>query len=157
MPERVARLAFASAAALAGVALVGVMVLTVLDFSLRFSFNAPIPGTFELTELAMIGIAFLGLGQAQQRQQHITIDLLYELLGRFGRQVIDRAARAVCLLLALVTAWQLWAYLLRARADAEVSGVLRVPLFVVVGAALVGFGLYAVALFVGGAETSDVA
>jgi hypothetical protein len=71
--------------------------------------------------------------------------------------VIDRAARALCLLLALVTAWQLWAYLLRARADAEFSGVLRVPLFVVVGAALIGFGLYAVALFVGGTETSDVA
>jgi TRAP-type C4-dicarboxylate transport system permease small subunit len=155
--DRLIRLVLTLACATAGVALVSMMLLTVLDFSLRFTRGSSIAGAFEMTELAMVAIVFLGLGHGQRRRRHITIDLLYDLAGTAGRRSIDHAARAIALLVAVLTGWQLWRYLLQVRADAQVSGVLGVPLHVVVTAALLGFGLYGVSLWSGAREDSRAA
>jgi TRAP-type C4-dicarboxylate transport system permease small subunit len=157
MPERLTRRVLSAATLVGGAALVGMMSLTVLDICLRFGLGSPIAGTFEVTELAMIGIAFLGLGQAQHQHQHITIDLVYELVGDSGQRLLERAARSVSLVLVVVIGWQLWAYLLGARADHQVSGVLGLPVYAVVGVSVVGFGLYALALLTGSREAAHVA
>jgi TRAP-type C4-dicarboxylate transport system permease small subunit len=136
------------AALVGGVILVALVPLTVLDVALRYAFNAPLRGTFELTQLAMVGVAFLGLAEAQTRAEHITIDLLYERLGRTSRRLLDHFARLVSLLVTGAVAWQLTGHALRLQADREVSGVLAVPLFIAVGVAAVGFGLFALALLV---------
>jgi TRAP-type C4-dicarboxylate transport system permease small subunit len=142
----------------AATVLVGVMLLTVLDVASRFLFNAPVRGAFELTEVAMVAIAFLGLGQAHRYRQHITIDLLYAALTSARQRVLDLAARTLSIAVATVVAWQLWAYLLRARVDGEVTGVLRLPLSVLIGVALVGIALYGAALVGNGRqERADAA
>ena len=110
MADRLIRVALTIASTLAGMALVSMMLLTVLDFSLRFTSGSPIAGTFELTELAMVAIVFLGLGHGQRRRQHITIDLVYDVVGATGRRLVDNAARTIALLVAVLTGWQLWRY-----------------------------------------------
>ena len=85
------RLALRSSALLGGLMLAALVPLTVLDIALRYLLNAPIRGTFELTQLAMVGVAFLGLGEAQARMEHITIDLLHTRLS----STLARGARSV--------------------------------------------------------------
>jgi TRAP-type C4-dicarboxylate transport system permease small subunit len=131
-----------------GAILAALVPLTVLDVVLRYALNAPIRGTFELTQLAMVGVAFLGLGEAQARAEHITIDLLYERLSFSSRRMLDRFARLASLLMTLAIAWQLIAYSLRLRTDQEASGVLGVQLSFIVAVAAVGFGVFALALMV---------
>jgi TRAP-type C4-dicarboxylate transport system permease small subunit len=131
-----------------GVILVALVPLIVLDVALRYVLNAPLRGAFELTQLAMVGVAFLGLGEAQARAEHITIDLLHERLGALSRRLLNRFARIASFLVTLAIGWQLIVYATRLRADHEVSGVLGIPLFLVVGVAAVGFGLFALALVV---------
>jgi TRAP-type transport system small permease protein len=142
--------ALLTGAALAGGAmLVAAALLTVLDVALRYAFNRPLPGTFELTQLAMSGIAFLGLGQAQRRGQHITIDLLYEGAPAPVRRGMDALAVMVSLLVAGAVTWRLLETMLRTRAGGEVTGVLGLPLYPAVGVAGAGFALFALALLTG--------
>jgi TRAP-type transport system small permease protein len=141
-------LALRPSALLGGAILAALVPLTVLDVGLRYVLNAPIRGTFELTQLAMVGVTFLGLGEAQARTEHITIDLIYEHLGERGRWLLDRVARLVSLVLAIAIGWQLVVYAARVRADQEVSGVLGLPLYLAVGVAAGGFVLFALALLV---------
>jgi TRAP-type C4-dicarboxylate transport system permease small subunit len=146
MRERLAERLYRTAALTGGVALVAAMLLTVLDVVLRHTLNAPLRGTFELTELAMAGIAFLGLAHAQHLGEHITIDLLYERLPPSGRRALDRLSRLVSLLVAGTVTWQLLGYLGRMRASGETTGVLGLPVYPAVGLAGAGFGLFALAL-----------
>jgi TRAP-type C4-dicarboxylate transport system permease small subunit len=146
MRERLAAYLYRPAALTGGVILVAAMLLTVLDVVLRHTLNAPLRGIFELTELAMAGIAFLGLAHAQHLGEHITIDLLYERLPPAGRRALDRLSRLVSLVVAGAITWQLLGYLGRMRASGEVTGVLGLPVYPAVGLAGAGFGLFALAL-----------
>jgi TRAP-type C4-dicarboxylate transport system permease small subunit len=134
------------AALTGGVVLVAAMLLTVADVALRRTLNAPLRGAFELTELAMAGIAFLGLAHTQHLGEHITIDLLYERLPRSGRLALDRLSRLVSLVVAGAVTWQLLGYAGRVRAGGEVSGVLGLPVYPAVALACAGFGLFTLAL-----------
>jgi len=140
------RLALRSSALLGGIILAALVPLTVLDIAMRYMLNAPIRGTFELTQLAMVGVAFLGLGEAQARMEHITIDLLHERLPQRGRSIVERFARLASLGLTLAIGWQLAMYAARARGEGEVSGVLGLPLYLAIGVASAGFVLFGLAL-----------
>jgi TRAP-type transport system small permease protein len=146
MRERLAERLYRSAALAGGVVLVAVMLLTVLDVALRHTLNAPLAGAYELTELAMAAIAFLGLAHAQHLGEHITIDLLYERLPPFGRRALDGLSRLVSSLVAGAVTWQLLGYLGRMQASGEVTGVLGLPVYPAVGLAGAGFGLFTLAL-----------
>jgi TRAP-type transport system small permease protein len=143
---RLSRLALRSSALLGGLILATLVPLTVLDIALRYILNAPIRGTFELTQLAMVGVAFLGLGEAQARTEHITIDLLHTRLSVRGRAALDRLAQLVSLVLAVAIAWHLAMYAARSRVDGEISGVLGLPLYLAIGVAAAGFALFGLAL-----------
>ena len=149
LPAQLLRALLAGATLTGGAMLVAVALLTVLDVALRYALNRPLPGTFELTQLAMSGIAFLGLGQAQRRGQHITIDLLYEGAPPAARRGMDGLAGLVSLLVAGAVSWRLLETMLRTRAGGEVTGVLSLPLYPAIGVAGAGFALFVLALLVG--------
>jgi TRAP-type C4-dicarboxylate transport system permease small subunit len=143
-----ARWALRPAALLGGVILASLVPLTVLDVVLRYALNAPLRGTFELTELAMVAVVFLALGEAQARSEHITIDLVHDRIGDRGRVLVRRFARVLSLVATVAIAWQLALYAGRVRAAHEVSGVLGVPLHLAVGVAVAGFALFALAVVI---------
>ena len=146
MRERLAARLYRPAALLGGVFLVAVLLLTVLDVILRHTRDAAVPGAFELTELAMAAIVFLGLAQTQHRGEHIAIDLLYERLPPPGRRLLDGLVHQVSLLVSGAVAWQLVVHLDRVRAGGEVTAVLGLPLYPAVALAAAGFGLFTLAL-----------
>jgi TRAP-type C4-dicarboxylate transport system permease small subunit len=146
MNEYLARYLYRPAAVLGGLILMAVTLLTVLDVVLRHALSAPVAGAFELTELAMVGIVFLALGEAQHQQQQITIDLVYERLPSVGRRALDILALAMSVSLTLLVTWQLIIYLERARSSGEVTGVLGLSVYPAVGVAAFGVGLFSLAV-----------
>ena len=68
----------------AGVALVGMMLLTVADVIGRDVFSNPIRGTYELVGFLLVGAGSLGLGYCQVKKAHIRVDFL---LQRFPEKV----------------------------------------------------------------------
>ena len=60
---------------LASVALIIMMVATLADVSLRYLFNSPIRGTYELVEAMMAVFVFNGMSTAFLQRRNIAIDL----------------------------------------------------------------------------------
>lgn len=52
------------------------MMVTVVDVALRWLFNIPIKGTFDLVELLMVGTIFLAVPATYLREEHIVIDVI---------------------------------------------------------------------------------
>ena len=82
----------------AAVFLVAMMLINVVDVGLRVSVNEPIFGTYEIVEFLLAAVAFLAIPEAFLRDQHITIELIDQVL---PPRVID-ALRAFGTLCALV-------------------------------------------------------
>ena len=60
----------------AAITLLAMVLLNVVDVSMRSAFNAPIFGTFEIVELLLAVVAFLVIPEAFLRDGHITIELI---------------------------------------------------------------------------------
>ena len=80
---------------IAAVFLVAMMLINVVDVGLRTTINAPIFGTYEIVEFMLAAVAFLAIPEAFLRDQHITIELIDQVL---PERVTDflRAFGALC-------------------------------------------------------------
>lgn len=71
------------------VLLVMMMLLTVLDVTLRRLFAQPIRGSMELTEYLMVCVGTLGLAWCASQGAHIKVDLIVSKLPLKAQKVID--------------------------------------------------------------------
>lgn len=60
----------------AAVFLCAMMMVTVADVVLRSLFAYPIFGTFDLVELFLVTLIFLGLAETFRREEHVAVDLV---------------------------------------------------------------------------------
>jgi TRAP-type C4-dicarboxylate transport system permease small subunit len=63
-------------ALLGGWVLMALMAYTVLDVILRYWFNHPLSGSYEITEFAMSAIVFLGIAYCGWIGGHVAVDIL---------------------------------------------------------------------------------
>lgn len=79
--DRLLELASLAMLVIAGVAVLGMMVLVVLDVSLKYLITQPIPGTLEMVSYyGMAACAFLPFAYVQRSGQHIAMTLLTDRL-----------------------------------------------------------------------------
>lgn len=90
--KRIENFFAAMTGSIAVVFLAFLVVGTSIDATMRFLFNRPISGVFELAELAMVICVFFGLGWAQQDRKHIRATMLVERLGPRARSIADALA-----------------------------------------------------------------
>lgn len=139
-PPLVLRRTERALAALAAVALVGIVVLTCVDVVGRYLLNRPLTGAFELSEMAMGALVFASLPLVTLRRQHVTVDLLDWLVPASWRTVQDAAANLVAALCVSVVAWRLWVKAAEMLANGETTAVLKIPMYPLVHAmALLSF------------------
>ena len=129
----------------AGGAVVGMMLLTVLDVGLRF-FRRPIPGTYEV--VGMLGAVFVAfsLAETSLKRGHIAVDFLVRKLSPAWQAAIDAVNAAVCGALFGLISWQSLRYAHDLRVSGEVSMTLQLPLYPFVNAIALGCGLLAIVL-----------
>ncbi|MCZ7661458.1 MAG: TRAP transporter small permease [Thermoleophilia bacterium] len=112
-------------AVVAGLALVTMMGVTVLDVILRLFFR-PLTGTFEIVSwLAALTTAF-ALGYTQIHRQHVAIDLLVNKLGSRACAYITAAVNVVSMALFLAVAYQIFKYAGSLRASGSLSETMKV-------------------------------
>jgi len=124
-------------AAVAGVALAALMLLTIADVVLRLA-GRPIVGTYELVGLGGAIAIGLSLPLTSWVRGHIYVDSFEARLPRALRLLLTVATRLLVLALFFLIGWNLLKYAMDLRAAGEVTPTLRVPFFPVafgVGAA----------------------
>ena len=101
------------------------MCLTFVDVVARYVFNRPLRGAFEITELLLLVLIFAGLPLVSHANEHVTMDFIDRLLGRY-RRLWQRAVQAVCAAIMFLLTWLVWIKANRISAYGDATDVLRI-------------------------------
>lgn len=93
---------------LAGVFLVLMMLVTVVDVLGRYLLNTPLPGGFEMTQFLLAAIVYAGLPQVSRRGGHIKIDLLDPVTPKEVVPFRDLFIELICTAAFTILSWRLF-------------------------------------------------
>lgn len=131
---------------IAGALLVAMMLLAVANVVGRRFFSLPIAGTIELTEVAMALIVYLGFAHAQDKGDHIAVDIVYLKLPAKARALLSALGALFCMVVVGLLTWQLFLFGVRMHEGGYTTPVLRIPTYLVAFAAWFGALMFALAL-----------
>ena len=111
---------------IAGVALAGIVFLTVADVFLR-AFKHPILGSYDIISLLGAIVIGFAIPQTSLEKGHVLMDFLTDKLPFVGKQVFHFLARILAIITFLIIGWNLMAYGNDLKLTGEVSMTLRWP------------------------------
>ncbi len=112
-----------------GVVLLGLMGLIAFDVVMRYVLRIPFLGAYEMTELAMALIVFLGLPYCAATGGHVAVDVLGPVLDRPALRWLNALLPLAGAALTGVMAWQSVRYALDSRSRGEATNMLGIDLF----------------------------
>ncbi len=131
----------------ASVALVGMMFLTVTDVFLRYFFNHPLTGVYDLVGLMGVVIAAFSMPYTLMEKGHVAVEFLMQRLSKPAQSIIDTVMHVVGIPLFLTLAWQCMV-LAKSMADAgEVTPTLLIPFHPLVYCMAVCFAVLSLSIF----------
>jgi TRAP-type C4-dicarboxylate transport system permease small subunit len=131
-----------------GVVLLGLMGLVAFDVVMRYVLRIPFLGAYEMTELAMALIVFLGLPYCAATGGHVAVDVLGSLLERPAMRWPNAALHLAGAALTALMAWQSVLYALASRSRGETTNMTRIDLFPFQLVAAASLALFSVVLLV---------
>ena len=123
---------------LASVALVIMMLVTLVDVFMRYAFNNPIRGAYELVEAMMVVFVFNGMSTAFLQRRNIVIDLVDSVLHRSIVVALIRMSDVLTVATIALFAYAMIKPALQSYSYGEVKMELQVPIWWFWGAALFG-------------------
>jgi TRAP-type C4-dicarboxylate transport system permease small subunit len=123
---------------LASVALVIMMLVTLIDVFMRYAFNNPIRGAYELVEAMMAVFVFNGMSTAFLQRRNIVIDLVDSLLQRSIVVALIRMSDVLTVATITLFAYAMIKPAMQSFAYGEVKMELQVPIWWFWAAALFG-------------------
>ena len=133
---------------LGGVAVLFLMSLATINVCLRFFFNAPYRGTYEVVGfLGAIVIAF-ALGYTQKRKDHIVVDILTEKFPRRVNRILDRINYLVTTIFFSIVTWQIFIWGEKISKSGEVSETLKIIFHPFIYSVSLGFAVFSFTLLI---------
>lgn len=104
------------------------MLLISVDVVMRYVFNSPIPGVYNIVELLMIGIVFLAIAHVQSLREHVKVDFFTEWLSKRAQTALDIFGHLVGLFIFSIVTWQGAKLAWRSWVENDYSmGIVQVP------------------------------
>lgn len=130
-----------------GVGILAVMMfLTFADVALRYIFNRPISGSYELTEFMMAILLTFGIAYCAVVKGHVTVDVAVSRFPPRAQAIIDSVTCLLGLVMFSLITWQC-AVLIKERADLGLtSQVLYIPVFPFIGVVALGSAVFCLVL-----------
>jgi len=114
------------------------MFLTATDVILRYVFNRPIGGAYELMEYMMAILIPFGLAYCALQGGHVSVDLLVSRFPKKIQSIIGSITTLFCLGLFLLITWQNVIYIKEHFESNLTSAVLLIPVYPFIGAVAIG-------------------
>jgi len=122
-----------------GISVLGLMMLlTAADVTLRYVFDRPIIGSFDVSEYMMAVLVAFGLAYCAVMKGHVRVELVVSRLPQRTQAILDSITGFVGFVLFFVITWQCFAYVKILYDSKVTSSVLHIPPYPF--AALVGLG-----------------
>ena len=128
--------------------LAAMMVLTASDVTLRYVFNRPIVGSFDLTEYMMAIVVSFGLAYCAFFRGHVSVDIIVSRLPQRAQAVIDGITGLLGIFLFALITWQSWIYMKLLFNSGLESTVLLIPRYPFAGLVCLGSAFLTIALLV---------
>ena len=93
-------------AVVAGAAIIAMLLLTCADVFLRYFVNAPIEGTFDITQMLMVVIVFFALAHCGWTGGHVVVDVLRDLFPQWLLVPLAVVVNFIGAVAMLAVAWQ---------------------------------------------------
>jgi TRAP-type transport system small permease protein len=132
--------------AVAGVALMAMMLIVAVDVGLRNLINVPLTGAFDLTTYMMGITVVFGLAYCQMENAHINTDVLVNKLPKQPKLLLAALVLFVSVVFTAVITWQCFVNMGATVTLGLQSNILHIPVFPFLGATGVGFLLYSLEL-----------
>jgi TRAP-type C4-dicarboxylate transport system permease small subunit len=123
---------------LASVALIVMMGVTLLDVFLRYVFNSPVRGAYELVEAMMVVFVFHGMSTAFLQRRNIAIDLIDSVAPPAIVTALVRLSDVLAFVTLVLFAYAMITPAVQSYNYGEVKMELRVPIWYMWAAALLG-------------------
>jgi TRAP-type C4-dicarboxylate transport system permease small subunit len=115
-------------ATVAGSLLFAMMTLTFVDVVMRYFFDAPIKGGFEITEMMMAVLIFAGLPLVSRKNEHVTIDAFDHFFPAAVRRALHVVIHLVCAATLVGMAWLLYRKAGSFAQIGDVTQTLKLPI-----------------------------
>lgn len=113
----------------ASAALVAMMLLTCSDVFMRYLFNSPITGTYDLVGLMGAVLASFAMPYTMLKKGHVAVEILIQSLSRGKQLVIETFTHLLGISLFLVLVWQAILLSRDMKAAGEVTPTLLLPFY----------------------------
>jgi TRAP-type C4-dicarboxylate transport system permease small subunit len=113
---------------LAGIALTGMMLLTVADVTLRAT-GHPIIGTYEIVALSLAVVIGFAIPKVSLDKGHVYMEFLLEKLGPRGKDIMNTFTRLLVLILFIFIGYNLLSVGAEFHASGEVSPTIKLPFY----------------------------
>lgn len=133
---------------LASASLMAMIFLTCIDVSMRYFFNQPIAGTYDLVSLMGAVVAAFAMPYTMLMKGHVAVDLLLRKLSIKKQLIIETVTHVVGIFLFLIMFWQCVVLALDMKAAGEVTPTLLLPFYPVVYSMSVCFFVLCLAILV---------
>jgi TRAP-type C4-dicarboxylate transport system permease small subunit len=132
----------------AAIFLLAMVAINVIDVGLRSGLNTPIFGTYEIVEFLLAAVAFLAIPETFLRGQHITVELIDQVVSERAVDWLRALGTLVALLFLGLLAWHMVQPALDFIEFNEITMDLQLPLIWKASLILAGIALAAVAVLV---------
>lgn len=116
-------------AAIAGLNLLFMVALIAIGVGARFLFSWPILGVNEIVQFVSVVCVMLALPYCTLRETHVRVDVLDELIGRWGRLLGDILSRLLSASVLGVLVWRAWLKTLDAHEFGDATNMLSLPIW----------------------------
>src|SRR5262245_44639999 len=115
---------------LAALALVVLMMVTVTDVFLRYLFNSPVRGSYDMVESLLLVFVFNGMAAGFFLRRNVVIDLIDRAVGRRGTVVLVRIADLLSVICLALLMWAMLGPALQAYEYGDRKLELNLPIYV---------------------------
>jgi TRAP-type C4-dicarboxylate transport system permease small subunit len=134
-------------AAVCAVSIFVMVGLTTADVILRYLFNSPITGAYEIMEFLPVGVAFLSFAYVQRTRGHVGLEIVVPRLPRKAALILEIVGCILALGCLWAAAWQSGGEAWDAFVTGDYMGeIVRVPYWPAKSVVALGFGLLCLTL-----------
>jgi len=124
--------------AIAASVLSAMMFLIMTDVVLRYVFNSPLSGSYEIIEYMMAILIAFAVVYCAHQQGHVSVDILFDHLPKNFQAILRCLTTLVVFILFLLIAWQNVLYIKETYDQKLTSTILYIPTFPFVAAVALG-------------------
>ncbi|WP_176084662.1 TRAP transporter small permease [Martelella sp. HB161492] len=121
-------------------ALAAIMLSVVADVFMRYCFNAPIRGVYDLVQILLPVMVFFGLPSVINSRSEIVIDLIDGFVSKPVQRILIAIAAGLALAMIAFMLWTMWVPMLEAHLYGDIKPELHFPVFIVWVMTYIGMG-----------------